>query len=78
MINNNEKTYYYYGMAKLSDTFLSKTLFRYNSSGFNCLGFGYSIQNCTVNELCLLKCYSKNSSASAKDEVREKISLWPM
>lgn len=52
--------------------FLSETLFSYNSAGFNCLGFGYSIQDSTANELCFLKSFSKNSSVVAKDEVREK------
>lgn len=59
-------------MARLSDVFLSEILFSYNSAVFNCLGFSHFIQDSTENELCFLKSFSKNSSAIAKDEVREK------
>lgn len=55
--------------------FLSETLFSYKSAGFDCLGYGNSIQDSTANKLCFLKSFSKNSSAFAKDEVREKKSI---
>jgi len=57
-------------VARLSDVLLSEALFGYNLAVFNCLVYGYSVQDSTANKLCFLKSFSKSSSAFAKDEVR--------